>query len=153
MPPIVQHRRGSFAALTAANETPSAGEIYFETDTNKLKVGNGTTPYNALPYIVSGSGSAGGRPDNNVMLDALAFNGSATTFNLASSGAVVTPVAVASLLIAINGVVQQPGTAFTVSGSQITFFSPPSSSDQFFGIYLTGGDSQLQLNPFLLAGM
>ena len=49
--PVFKQRRGTAAALAAANEVPAAGQIYFETDTNKIKVGNGTTAYNSLPYI------------------------------------------------------------------------------------------------------
>jgi hypothetical protein len=140
MPPIVQHRRGTFAALTAANETPSAGEIYFETDTNKLKVGDGTASYNLLPYIVSGSGGGGGSGSAaNSILNSLAFNGSTTTFSLVSGSTAVTPANAASLLIVLNGVVQQPGVAYTVSGSQIVFLSAPAATDTFFGVHLAGG--------------
>lgn len=49
--PIFRQRRGTAAALAAANETPAAGQIYFELDTNRIKVGNGTTAYNSLPYL------------------------------------------------------------------------------------------------------
>lgn len=138
MPPIVQHRRGTLASLTAANEIPNAGEIYFETDTNKLKVGDGTTPYNSLPYIVGGPGGSGGGSAFNRTLNALTFNGTTTTFNLAIGPASVAPSTAASLLILINGVVQQPEVAYTVSGSQITFSVAPAATDTFFGVYLAG---------------
>lgn len=49
--PTFKQRRGTAAALAAANETPAAGQIIFEIDTNRIKVGNGTTAYNALPYL------------------------------------------------------------------------------------------------------
>lgn len=49
--PLVQQRRGTAAQLAAINETPLEGQIYFETDTNKVKVGDGVRAYNSLPYL------------------------------------------------------------------------------------------------------
>ena len=138
MPPIVQHRRGTLASLTAANEIPNAGEIYFETDTNKLKVGDGSTPYNSLPYIVGGTGGGSGGSALNRTLNSLTFNGSTTTFNLVIGSTAVTPSTAASLLIMLNGVVQRPDVAYTVSGSTITFSVAPATTDAFFGVYLAG---------------
>lgn len=48
---VFKQRRGTSAALSAANETPAAGQIVIETDTNRLKVGDGVTPWNSLGYI------------------------------------------------------------------------------------------------------
>lgn len=49
--PVFRQRRGTAAALAAANEVPAAGQIIYESDTNRIKVGNGTTPYNSLPFL------------------------------------------------------------------------------------------------------
>lgn len=49
--PVFKQRRGTAAALAAANEVPAAGQIIYETDTNRIKVGNGTAPYNSLPFL------------------------------------------------------------------------------------------------------
>jgi hypothetical protein len=141
MPPIVQHRRGTLASLTAANEIPNAGEIYFETDTNKLKVGDGTTAYNSLPYIVGGAGGGSGGSALNRTLNALTFNGSTATFSLVIGSTAVTPSTAASLLILLNGVVQRPDVAYTVSGSEITFSVAPATNDTFFGVYLAGSST------------
>jgi hypothetical protein len=64
------------------------------------------------------------------------FNGSTATFNLTTSGTAVSPETEASVIISVSGVVQQPISAFTISGSQITFTGNPASSDTFFGIVL-----------------
>jgi hypothetical protein len=48
----MQQRRGTAAQWTAANPVLGAGEIGFETDTNKFKVGNGSTAYTSLQYFV-----------------------------------------------------------------------------------------------------
>lgn len=47
---IIQHVRGTAAAWTAANPVLAAGEIGVETDTGRIKVGNGTTAWNSLSY-------------------------------------------------------------------------------------------------------
>ena len=60
------------------------------------------------------------------------FDGSEVTFNLTSGGTAVVPQTDANALISISGVVQYT-SAYSISGSQITFTSPPASSDNFSG--------------------
>ena len=65
------------------------------------------------------------------------FTGStAGPFNLTVNGTAVSPETEASVIISVSGVVQQPISAFTISGSQITFTGNPETSDTFFGIVL-----------------
>ena len=65
------------------------------------------------------------------------FTGStAGPFNLTVNGTAVSPETEASVIISVSGVVQQPISAFTISGSQITFTGNPAGSDTFFGIVL-----------------
>ena len=63
------------------------------------------------------------------------FNASTVAFNLTVSGTAVSPGTEANCIISISGVVQDP-SAYTISGSQITFSSAPASSDTFFGTIL-----------------
>jgi hypothetical protein len=51
----MQQRRGTAAQWTSANPTLAAGEIGFETDTNKFKVGNGSSAWSSLAYFVDAS--------------------------------------------------------------------------------------------------
>ena len=53
----IQVRRGTAAEFSAANPVLGAGEPAFETDTNVLKVGDGSTAYNSLSAISGGGGS------------------------------------------------------------------------------------------------
>lgn len=55
----IQVRRGTASAWTSANPTLLAGEIGFETDTAKFKIGDGLTAWSALAYQGS-TGSGGG---------------------------------------------------------------------------------------------
>jgi hypothetical protein len=71
----IQVRRGTAAQWTSANPTLSSGEFGFETDTNKLKCGNGSTAWTSLAYIASdgditgvtaGTGISGGGTSGTV---------------------------------------------------------------------------------------
>lgn len=48
---LIQFRRGLASQWTTANPILSAGTLGVETDTLKVKVGNGTTAWNALQYL------------------------------------------------------------------------------------------------------
>jgi len=66
------------------------------------------------------------------------FNGSTQTFALQSGGASISPATHFQTIVALDGVVQEPGTAYTISGSNITFTggSGPASSVTFWGIVM-----------------
>ena len=46
----IQCRRDTSTGWETVNPVPKAGEIVFETDTGKMKIGNGSSAYNDLPY-------------------------------------------------------------------------------------------------------
>jgi hypothetical protein len=50
----IQVRRDTAANWTSANPTLASGEIALETDTLKVKVGNGTDAWTSLAYAGSG---------------------------------------------------------------------------------------------------
>lgn len=50
-------RKDTAANWTAANPILSDAEFAKETDTGKIKIGNGVTAWNSLPYFTSGAGS------------------------------------------------------------------------------------------------
>ena len=47
----IQFRRDTAANWSSVNPVLSSGEIGFETDTGKLKIGNGSTSWNSLTYL------------------------------------------------------------------------------------------------------
>jgi hypothetical protein len=51
----IQIRRGTAAQWTSTNPTLASGEQGFETDTGKMKIGNGSTAWNSLAYIGAGT--------------------------------------------------------------------------------------------------
>lgn len=51
----IQLRRGTASEWTAANPTLSSGELGFEVDTGKFKIGNNSSLWNALDYFLDSS--------------------------------------------------------------------------------------------------
>jgi hypothetical protein len=51
----IQIRRGTASEWTSTNPTLASGEQGFETDTNKMKIGNGATAWNSLSYAITGA--------------------------------------------------------------------------------------------------
>ena len=47
---IIQHKRGTATQWTTLNPTLAAGEVGWESDTNKFKIGTGSTAWNSLLY-------------------------------------------------------------------------------------------------------
>ena len=58
----MQQRRGTAAQWTSANPTLAAGEIGYETDTGKFKIGNGSSQWSALNYYVDANAILDGAP-------------------------------------------------------------------------------------------
>ena len=64
------------------------------------------------------------------------FNGVTQSFPLTTSGFALSVVNNASLRISLGGVIQSPGTDYSVSGTNIVFTTAPESSLSFSGISL-----------------
>ena len=77
-----------------------------------------------MPYIGHNPTNAG----SFVQIDSLdaSFNGSTTAFTLNVGGVAITPT-IENLLVILDGVIQQPTGAFTLSGSTLTFTEAPVS--------------------------
>lgn len=58
----IKFRRDTSTNWTSVNPIPAQGEPCYETDTGKLKIGNGSDNYVTLPYVSDGGGSAGDLP-------------------------------------------------------------------------------------------
>jgi len=54
----IQHKRDTAANWTSNNPTLAAGEFGFETDTGKLKLGDGSTAWSSLGYFEPGAAAA-----------------------------------------------------------------------------------------------
>jgi len=77
MTSVIQIKRGTASSWTSANTVLAAGEVGFETDTKKMKVGDGSTAWTSLTYTVTdgdisgvtaGTGLSGGGNSGAVTL-------------------------------------------------------------------------------------
>jgi len=67
------------------------------------------------------------------------FNGSTTAFTLQVNGLNVSPETANNILVNIGGVIQNPGTDYTIAASTITFTTAPAAGLSFFAIILGAG--------------
>jgi hypothetical protein len=56
---IIQHKRGTSSNWTNSNPTLAVGEIGYETDTGKFKIGDGTIAWSGLSYFSTAAGGSG----------------------------------------------------------------------------------------------
>jgi hypothetical protein len=74
------------------------------------------------------------------------FDGSDTTHTMQVNSQNVTVGDVNQIILSLGGVIQKPGTDFTVSGSTLTFTTAPASGLSFFAILL-GSDNGGTVTP------
>ena len=74
------------------------------------------------------------------------FNGSNTAFTMQVNSTNVSVGDVNQIILSLGGVVQKPGTDFTVSGSTLTFTTAPAANTSFFAILL-GSDNGGTVTP------
>ena len=87
-----------------------------------------------MPYIGRGPAKSGAF---RILDDfSASFDGSETTFALTVGSTALTVGLPETLIIAVDGVIQEPGTGFTISGSNIVFGSAPQDSATFWGVEL-----------------
>ena len=84
------------------------------------------------------------------------FNASEVNFTLQVSSQNVSPGNANAIIVSLGGVVQNPGTDYTVAASTLTFTTAPASGLSFFGLVLgqqidTEGtaDGSITLNKFI----
>jgi phage-related tail fiber protein len=118
-------------SATLANSGVSAGTYSFSTIVLDAK--------GRVTFAANGIGGVSGTATSLVKIDDISasFNGSTATFNLRVNSATATPISPNYLMISINGVMQEPTAAYTVSGSTITFTEAPAAGSTFYGVLLT----------------
>ena len=85
------------------------------------------------------------------------FNGSLTAFTMQVGGVNVSAGSSFQLLVSLGGVIQNPGTDYTVSGVTLTFTTAPTSGLDFFALLMgqplnTGTPSDGTVTSAKLAG-
>ncbi len=138
----IQARRGTAAQWTSANPTLAAGEWGYETDTGKVKIGNGSTAWSSLGYtgagdiegVTAGTGISGGGTSGTVTVSIdTSVTADLSTAQTLTNKTLTDP----KINLAINA---QTGTTYTFvladngkvvtasNASAITVTIPPASS-------------------------
>ena len=64
------------------------------------------------------------------------FNGGTASFTLQVNGQNVSPGSANAIIVSLGGIIQNPGTDYSVAASTITFTTNPASGLSFFGLVL-----------------
>jgi hypothetical protein len=75
----MQQRRGTAAQWTSSNPTLEAGEIGFETDTNKFKIGDGTNLWSNLDYFIDANSTVNPSFGSSITFEGATSNDFETT--------------------------------------------------------------------------
>lgn len=153
MSSIIQIKRGTAAAWTSANPTLNAGEIGFESDTKKMKVGDGSTAWTSLSYtatdgdisgVTAGTGLSGGGSTGAVTLSidstVATLTGSQTLTNKTLTSPVVNTATVH------NSILKAPQERTTVSATAATGTINFDASTQGVLYYTTNASANWTLN-------
>lgn len=99
----------------ARSSSPTAGDLRFNTDANKLEVFDGSA---FLTVAAEGTTS--------ITQDSFTGDGTTTAFTMSTS---VVSDQTQRILVAVGNVYQNPASAYTLSGTTITFTSPPGNAE------------------------
>ena len=80
---------------------------------------------------------------NYQVCDAISVVNGQAAYTMQVSSADVTPESVNHMIVSLNGVIQNPGSSYTISGSTITFSSNLATGDSIDFIYLLGNTLDL----------
>jgi hypothetical protein len=116
MPPTIFNKRGTALALSSNNPILGSGELCVETDTRKIKFGDGVTPWNNLQYAIL--------PNSGVIINHPAISGGSANFNSLSVSGVLVSVSghshLSSNITDFNESVDDRVSSLLVSGTGIS---------------------------------
>lgn len=119
----IQIRRDSAADWTSTNPVLAQGEEGYELDTDKLKIGDGITAWNSLPYTnfggitaLTGDGTATGPNSAVLTLAAVATPGTSTKVTYNAKGLITSGTTLSSGDIP-NNAANTSGTSSNVTGT------------------------------------
>ena len=79
MASIIQIRRDTASNWTSANPILALGEMGAETDTSKIKIGDGVTAWTSVPYLIDAGGYLTATSTNTLTNKTITFAGNTLT--------------------------------------------------------------------------
>jgi hypothetical protein len=158
MADLIQIRRDTASNWTSANTVLAQGELGAETDTSKIKIGDGSTVWNSLGYLIDAGGYITATSTNtlsNKTLAATTLSGQLTgadqtvsAINLKDYGEITNALGNTTGAKTIDLTLGNSVTA-TTTGATTWTFSNPTASDELcsFSIKLVNGGSAAQTWP------
>ena len=158
MADLIQIRRDTAANWTSANTVLAQGELGAETDTSKIKIGDGSTVWNSLGYLIDAGGYITATSTNtlsNTTLAAPTLSGQLTgadqtvsAINLKDYGEITNALGNTTGAKTIDLTAGNSVTA-TTTGATTWTFSNPTASDELcsFSLKLVNGGSAAQNWP------
>lgn len=131
--PTLKIKRGTRAQITTAAGASqlAAGEPYLITDEARIAIGTSATSFMDFAKLSEAGGGSGGT--GAFATYNYTGNGSTTTF------AATTDITVDNILVTENGVLQEPTTDYTVSGTNVVFTTAPANGVEIQIRVLAGG--------------
>ena len=142
----IQIRRGTAAQWTSANPTLTSGEQGFETDTGKVKIGDGSTAWTSLAYlgagtvtsITAGTGLSGGTITTSGTIDidstVATLTGTQTLTNKTLTDPKINLAFNADSSSSYTAVLTDNGKVVTMSNGSGNTFSIPTNASVAFPI-------------------
>jgi hypothetical protein len=158
MADLIQIRRDTAANWTSANTVLAQGELGAETDTSKIKIGDGSTAWSSLAYLIDAGDYITATSTNtlsNKTLAATTLSGQLTgadqtvsAINLKDYGEITNALGNATGATTIDLTLGNSVTA-TTTGATTWTFSNPTASDELcsFSLKLVNGGSAAQTWP------
>jgi len=145
MADMIQIRRDTASNWTTANPTLAQGEMGAETDTSKIKIGDGTTAWASLSYLIDAGDYLTATSTNTLTNKTITFAGNTLTGVAPTTTPTLTGVKETKVAMAAHAIDLSLGNYFTytLSGDQTLTVSniAASGSVSAFVLEVTNGGS------------
>ena len=132
---LVQFKRYTASQWTSSNPVLQSGELGYETDTGKFKIGNGTSTWSALTYFQAGAGSS-----SNSFATISTPSGTSPVAD--SSTDTLTLTAGAGITITGNSSTDSIEIASTITDTNTTYTFASGTTNGAFSVTPSGGSAQ-----------
>ena len=145
MADMIQIRRDTASNWTTANPILAQGELGAETDTSKIKIGDGTTAWASVPYLIDAGDYLTATSTNTLTNKTITFAGNTLTGVAPTTTPTLTGVKETKVAMGANDIDLSAGNYFTytLSGAQTLTVSNVASSGSVsaFVLEVTNGGS------------